>query len=464
MTTATTYDPSHPQQLWCSGDLGQDAGFFAPRFVLAHTLRVRGPLDTARLQRCLDGLLVKHDALRTRLLADDGPRAVVDEPTPVPLLCRDQPTPLEWRDAVACQLARVAEQLPVDPRSTPLVRAVLTRLGDDDATLSLVTHHTASDQWSMRVLLDELVECYVADAGTPSRATDTGGHPSRPYAAFARWERAAHEPSAVEGERAFWARRMREARIVAAPTDRPFPGRLSQPHATLTLPLEHRLGATVELYSRAHDLEVETVLLAGVSVLAARLTGTTEPAIDMLTTGRRTPEFDRTVGSVMNFLVYHTPLEGSEDFAGVVARTARIRDQALEHEVPIAHIEELAPTLMTPNEAPRTTPWIVGTFTTEEVHWRLGDHTVADLVVDDHESTSSGPWIPHGVAWNVHQYPGSRFVLRVQFNRDELDDATVAQWAHDYVEILHEGLRDPSQSWRDLTRRAYGAPEHAVAS
>lgn len=452
MTTALTYAPSHPQQLWCSGDLGPDAGFFAPTFVLAHTVRVRGPLDTGRLQRCLDGLLAEHDALRTRLVTrGDDPRAVVEPAASVPLLERSQPTPLAWRDAVACHLARVAEQLPVDPRRTPLARAVLTRLGDDDATLSLVVHHTASDQWSMRVLLDELVECYLAEGVAQVHPVNAREVPaSRPYAAFARWEREVHDPSAVEDERAFWAGRMEGARIAAAPTDRPFPGELSQPHATLTLPLEHRLGATVELYARAHGIEVEAVLLAGVSVLAAGLVDTTEPAIDMLTTGRRSPEFDRTVGSVMNFLVYHTPLDGSKDFADVVARTARLRDQALAHEVPIAHIEELAPALMEPNEAPRTTPWIVGTFTTDRVHWRLGDHTVADLVIDDRPSTSPGPWIPHGVAWNVHQYPGSRFVLRVQFNRDELDDATVAQWAADYVAILRDGLRDPSRPWHEV--------------
>ncbi|MBZ4377531.1 non-ribosomal peptide synthetase, partial [Corallococcus sp. AS-1-6] len=172
------------ERLWLLAQL--DAESSAYHVPLA--LRLSGALKEEALRLALEGLVHRHEALRTVFApGEDGPLQQVLSASPLPLTTLSvEALPQEAREAEALRLARQEAQRPFDLAKGPLVRALLVRLGPDDAVLLLVLHHIVTDGWSMGVLVRELGALYAAHV--------SGQPPALPplpvqYADYAQWQR-----------------------------------------------------------------------------------------------------------------------------------------------------------------------------------------------------------------------------------------------------------------------------------
>lgn len=446
----SSFPLSSPQQLWCSGDQGDDAGFFADAFVMATALRLAGPVDETALRGALDDVVRRHEILRTVLVRTaEPPYQQVYDPYPVPLTVRDVPAAVaagRSRDEIAEYLLGAAERTPIDPKELPLLRAVLSRFADGDAVLTLVTHHVGYDEWSGRVVVRDLAAYY--------RARVTGTEPELPpvrqYREFAAWEQAvATGPDAGESAK-FWRERLNEVQIFAVPTDREVPPRHARPYSAVNFVVgADVLGALSEAAAAART-DVPTALLAAFNVLIHSIAGSTDQAIDTLTTGRADPRFDDTVGPVMNFVVLRTDLGGCESFADVLAATRDACLQTYAHEIPIQHVERAVPELMAPNDEPRRTNCIVGVFAYPPGTQAPRLAGACAEVYRRPSVTAVGPWIPHGVAWGMHLHPNGELSGCVQFNGEVLDPGTVVGWTDRYQRILTAAARSPQRRWDTL--------------
>jgi condensation enzyme len=436
------YPLSSPQELWYSGDQGDQAGFFGSGFVLAGALRISGRVDTAALHAALDALVVRHEILRTTVVRDvEPPHQRVDPPGPVAFQVRDVPVPPGPRRAARAEkLLAEAEQRTVDPREAPVLRAVLARFDDTDSVLTVTVHHTAVDEWSMQVIVRDLAALYAGGG-------DALPEPAQ-YREFSEWQRAAAASGAGDAARAYWRERMNGARIFAVPTDRPVPDAHTMPCTAHHFTVGPDTMAAARAVAEAEGAPVKVVLAAAFNVLAHEIAGTTDQAIDTLTTGRADPRFDDTVGPVMNFLVFRTDIGAVRSFREVVAATRDVWTEAFAHEIPIQHIEWEAPHVMEPNEEALLTHCIVGYFDRPFPEPALqvadGSYEITRRAL----STPVGPWIPHGVAWSLQLVAGDELAGRVQYNREDLDDSTVAGWAAAYRRILAAGAADPDQAWK----------------
>ncbi|MCX0241714.1 condensation domain-containing protein [Streptomyces drozdowiczii] len=439
---------SAPQVLWNSGDEGDEAGFFSHRFTMAGSWRITGPLDTAGLQWALDRLVVRHTILRTVVKRDkDSPTQEVVPARPVPLLVDHLAVAAgPDRDAAAERLRNEAETGSLDPRTVPLLRARLVRFDAEDAVLSLVTHHTAGDEWSMQVLLRDLAELIHAHAEDRPAALPEAVQ----YTDFTHDEHARENAPRTEEDRAYWRTRLAGARVFAVPTDREVPHVHSAPYSAHNFLLDAAtVTAARELAAQA-DTPVSTVYLAAFNLLAHRIDGTTDPVIDTLTTVRPDPRHQGIVGPLMDFLALRTGLAGCDTFRDVLAATARTCREGHANAVPIQHVEDMLPELMSPNDEPRKTNLIFGAFAPpfEPDATRIADGT--EEVPKPAGLTPEGAWIPHGVAWTVHALATGELGGHIQFNTEELDPETVAGWARTYAALLEAAVREPDRAWNSI--------------
>ncbi|MEJ8668143.1 condensation domain-containing protein [Streptomyces sp. MS1.AVA.1] len=120
----------------------------SPAYNVCLAIRLRGPLDPGALRTALQGLIDRHEVLRTRYpAAEDGtPEQIVDAVAEVDFATADlRALPDEERDRRATDLARTASAAAFDLAADHPLRTLLVQCAEQDHTLVLTVHHIAWD-------------------------------------------------------------------------------------------------------------------------------------------------------------------------------------------------------------------------------------------------------------------------------------------------------------------------------
>ncbi|MBV9772680.1 MAG: amino acid adenylation domain-containing protein, partial [Gemmatimonadetes bacterium] len=325
------------QRLWFIHQL--DPG--SPAYNVPVALRFRGALDSAALRAAFGELVRRHESLRTVFPASGG-RAVqsVLPPAPVPLPEVDLGAlPEGAREAELIRRVREAESLPFDLARGPLLRALLVRLGSEDAALVLAMHHVVSDAWSMQVLMREVSALYEAFvAGRPSPL------PPLPvqYADYAVWQRGWLRGEALEAQLGYW-----RERLTGAPATLDLPVDRTRPPTPGTAAARHRFvvpaAATRALraLARREGATLFMTLLAGWQALLARYAGQDDVVVGAPIAGRTRLETEGLIGFFVNTLALRADLSGDPDTRALLRR---VRDSTLgafaHQDVPFERLVE----------------------------------------------------------------------------------------------------------------------------
>ncbi|MEA2663802.1 MAG: polyketide synthase PksJ [Candidatus Eremiobacteraeota bacterium] len=429
-----------------------------PVYHVPVVLPLRGELDPERLQAALDGLVRRHDALRTALRVEDGTaRQVVLEPAPLELELSDlSGLDPAAREAQAARWAVAAAARPFDFAAGRLVRAALARLGPDEHRLLLVVHHIACDGWSLNVLLDELA----AELAPGGREPLPPGADALRYVDFARWQRDSLRGERLEALLAFWRAELGDApRVLELPADRPRPPVQSFRGALHRFGFTRVRGTAVQERARAAQATPFMVLHAAFAAYVARLTGRDDLLIGTPGANRPLPELERAVGMFVNSLALRTRLRPGSTFAGLLAG---VRERTLElfahQELPL----ELLVAELVPERDPSRMPLVQVGFSFET-------------------TPRQGPFAASGLTEHVVDLGVSKFDLMltleavgdeyrgsVEYATDLFDPATIARFVEGYETLLADALARPDAEVGALEllgphERALLAAFHATA-
>jgi acyl carrier protein len=151
------------QRLWFINQLEPESSVYN----VPGAWRLSGSLEFLALQRSINEIVRRHEALRTNFVVVDG--QPVQRIRPFAMLPMERMDLADIRDSEkesAIEL-NVREEIrkPFDLARGPLLRAKLLQLAEDDHVLLLTMHHIVSDGWSIGVLFRELSRLYEAFAG-----------------------------------------------------------------------------------------------------------------------------------------------------------------------------------------------------------------------------------------------------------------------------------------------------------
>ena len=182
-------------------------------------LRLQGALDVAALQRALDRVVGRHEALRTTFAVLGGEpvqRVASHERSRFPLVNCD----LRQHSDAKAELQRLmAEERLVgfDLESGPLVRGRLIRVMDEEHALLITMHHIVSDGWSIGILVKEISALYGAFVRGEE---DPLPELEVQYADYAVWQRRDGRVGLVE-EHECWKERLEGMpAVLELPSDR----------------------------------------------------------------------------------------------------------------------------------------------------------------------------------------------------------------------------------------------------
>ncbi|MCB1034543.1 MAG: amino acid adenylation domain-containing protein, partial [Acidobacteria bacterium] len=315
----------------------------SPVYNLPIALRLAGKLDVTALERALEALVRRHEALRTRFEEVGGTPCQIIEEALGDLLPVLDLSSLPAPEEAARRIARQEASRTFDLARGPLLRCRLLRLGEEHVFL-LTLHHIVTDGWSMQILWQELASLYNAfhrGATDPAEAS----LPPLPlqYADYALWQRKWLSGEAFEALEAFWTEELR-----GAPTALELPTRHGRPPvathrgALFQVRLSAKLTAAVEELARSCRATTFLVLEAVFAELLGRWAGAAEVNVGTPVANRPWVELENLVGFFVNTVVLRNRLRPQET---VRERIVNLRKQALgvfaHQEMPFEKLVEI---------------------------------------------------------------------------------------------------------------------------
>ncbi|MFE2756327.1 amino acid adenylation domain-containing protein, partial [Actinosynnema sp. NPDC059335] len=272
-------------------------------YVTLAAWRVRGPLDVAALRRALDGLVARHESLRTTLA--DGVQ-VLHEPFPVPLEVEDAP----WEAVL-----REEAGTPFDLERGPLLRVRLVRVAEDEHVFALAVHHIVTDGWSTGVLMRDLEALYAGEAPAP---------PAVQYVDYAAWR----QDPPVD----YWAGQLAGVPPLELPTDRPRAAVRGTAGAVREFTVPDDVADALGVLVRERGDTVFTALVAACQALLARYSGQDDIAVGTAVSGRGRAELDDVVGLFVNTVVLRSTVDLDGSFEDLLARVRVTAREAFAHQ------------------------------------------------------------------------------------------------------------------------------------
>jgi amino acid adenylation domain-containing protein len=288
---------------------------------------LEGQLDLELLGRALDGLVKRHEILRTTYTVIDGvPKQVVGPTAPWSLNVVDlRQWPEETREAEAQRILKEESRFAFDLVNGPVLRPTVIRLGDREHILMLVLHHVATDGWSRAVLYRDLTTLYEAHAN--GVAADLPPL-SIQYADYAVWQRRWLDSGVGDAQLDYWKRKLARAPSrLDLPADFPRPPVRSYVGEQVSMMLDIETREGLRHAARRHDGTLFVALLSIFATLLSRYAGQEDIVIGTPFAGRNRSELESMVGYFINPLALRVDLSGDPSFDELLVRA---RDTVLD--------------------------------------------------------------------------------------------------------------------------------------
>ncbi|HYG63624.1 MAG TPA: amino acid adenylation domain-containing protein, partial [Thermoanaerobaculia bacterium] len=426
------------ERLWFLDRLEPNRALYNVPFAM----RLTGPLDVASLNRTLDEIVRRHEALRTTFPDAAGePRQEVAPFVHRPLPVADLTAlPEDVREAESDRWLAEEATRSFDLACGPLLRTLLLRLDADKAVLLLNTHHIVSDGWSMGVMTSELAALYDAyfrglSSPLPELAVQ--------YADFAVWQRQWLSGKVLERQIAYWRQELAGAPdLLELPTDRPRTVNQTRKGGEWPVSLPAGLARDVRALGRGQGATLFMTLLAAYQTLLSRLTGQDDLLVGMPIANRNRAETEGLIGFFANTLALRGKPAGERSFRSLLVQ---VRDTALGaysyQDVPF---ERLVEELRVKRSLDHN-PLVQAVFALQNAFTTLAQPAGLSL---------SHVLLPLNAAkFDLSlslEETGGEIAGLFEHSADLLDDATVGRWAGHFRELLAGAVAEPDRPLSSL--------------
>jgi amino acid adenylation domain-containing protein/FkbH-like protein len=437
---ATTSTPLSfaQQRLWFLDQLEPNS----PLYNVPTMVQLSGALNLEAFRRALDGLMSRHESLRTRFVdAEGSPAQVIDKTLRLNLDFHDLThRPPDQREAEAKELVRQEVNRPFNLSSGPPIRALLVRVKPEEHWFVLNLHHIVSDEWSLKICFQELKELYTACC--EERASHLPELPIQ-YADYSVWQREWLKGDVLEEQLAFWREQLAgPPPVLELPTDHPRPAMQTFRGTIQTRVLRRALSESLTQLGARHGATLFMVTLAAFKTLLHRYTQEQDLVIGSPIAGRNRMETEQLVGFFVNTLLLRTDVSGDPAFEELLRRVRETTLNAYAHEdLPFEKlVEKLHPERAATHMPFTRIMFALQNSTLEEMKWP----NLTLRFVDCETGTAKFDLTL------VLQVTNHGLVAQAEYNRDLFEAASMARLL-EHFEILLEGIvENPARRLSEL--------------
>ncbi len=289
---------------------------------IPQAFRLDGQLDVASLQRAFDGIIERHQVLRTVYRTDPQGDAyqIMHDPMPLVLGRMDVSSLADEAQQIrVAQIAREEGDKPYNLAEDLMLRATLVKLSAEQHVLLVTMHHIASDGWSMEIMTRELAQLYQA-------YTSGADNPLAPlpiqFSDFAHWQRQWLQGDVLTRQLDYWKQHLADLPLVhSLPLDFPRPANASNRGEMFEQQLPLVLQQQLNQLAQSQQATLFMVLNTALASLVSRYSGQTDIVIGCPVSNREQGEVAPLIGFFVNSLILRSDLSDDPTFVQLLAQS-----------------------------------------------------------------------------------------------------------------------------------------------
>lgn len=403
---------------------------------------LKGKLNRAALERTLNEIVRRHNALRTTFsLVENQSVQIINSYQPFTLSIVDlQPLSETERISALPRLMDSEFTQPFDLEAGLPIRFTLLQLAEANHTLLVTLHHIVSDGWSVGVFYRELTTLYQAFAeGQPSPLPEL----SMQYADFSMWQREWLQGERLEEQLAYWQKQLSgPLPVLELPTDRRRPPRQSFNGKEYIAGLPSTLLEPLKSLGREENCTLFVTLLTAFKVLLARYTQQTDILVGIPVANRTRVETEAMIGFFVNTLVMRSDLSETPPFRELLKHVRRTALEVQSHQdLPYDKLVEV----LQPERDVSRSPLVQVVFSLQNTSQSVVE--LRDLTFQPLDIAIESAKFDLFLALSETE---TGLQARLQYNTDLFDESTIARMAEHYQTLLEGIAANPDQSISQL--------------
>jgi tyrocidine synthetase III len=324
------YEVSHSQKrLWVLSQFeGEKVAFNMHGAYVFHE-----GLDRKAFAKAFQTLINRHESLRTTFIAIGG------EPKQKIHTITDHLFNFDYQDLQnevspmreAERLVKKEPFIPFDLENGPLLRVKLLQVEIDKFIFLFTIHHIIADEWSMEVLVREILHLYHnysagKDNDLPALKIQ--------YKDYTAWQNKQLTGEKLEEHRNYWFQQLsKEIPVLALPTDYPRPAIKTYNGNRLSFILNKETTNGLKELGQKNGASLFVVVLAIIKALVYRYTHQNDIIIGSPVAGRDHLDLEDQIGFYINMLPLRTVINGNEDFESLLNQVKITTLNGLNHQV-----------------------------------------------------------------------------------------------------------------------------------
>ena len=294
---------------------------------------ISGNLNIVALTQAFEALMNRHESLRTIFKVVDGePRQFILPFSEINFkITQTDISSVKDKETKVNDIIETLTNTPFQLGEGPLFKVTLVQLAPDQFRLLFVIHHIISDEWSMEVLIKDVVKYYnYAIEGTVVKEEKLPVQ----YKDYAAWQLEELSGDSLVNHRGYWLNQLSGTLpVLDLPSDHKRPESQTYNGAQLYLEFSKEGSQGFQALLKQQDSTLFMGLTALVKTALHRYTGQDDIIIGTPVAGREHADLEQQIGFYINNLAIRSKIDEDEDFETLLSQVKETCLAAYEHQI-----------------------------------------------------------------------------------------------------------------------------------
>jgi acyl transferase domain-containing protein len=312
------------KQLWILDRMG-DEGSLA--YALSLSLQLQGSLNREAMNRAVQKLVDRHEALRTIIDTQGDFQQILPSLTvDVPLIDLSS---VGDRESKITEWFQKESQQRFDLIEGPLFRCQILKLEKQQHLFVLTAHHIIADGWSMGTIVQEIAQLYSADCQDVVCQIQS----PKQFREYVNWQEEQRQTETMIAHESYWSDKFASSiPVLNLPTDRPRPQIKTYKGSRETIHLDANLYREIKRFSQEKSCTPFMTLLSIYTTLLHQLTKQDDIVVGIPTAGRSFEGSEGLVGYCSHLLPIRSCIDRDLIFSDYLKMLKGVLLDAYEHQ------------------------------------------------------------------------------------------------------------------------------------